>query len=294
VTSSARTLDLEVLAEHQLPDPDAADGKHDRGTVLVAGATAETPGALLLAGLAALRAGAGRLQIAAPAAVAPHLAVRVPEAQVIGLDTDRRGALVPDDRLRGAMAEADAVLIGPGTGDGVDGRPLLAAAIGALVETSGRLAIDAGALLPLRADPEALAPVAERSACTPNAAEAKALLPHGAPDGETSELASELTDRLGCAIAVRGQTTWISAPGQPGLVEQGGTVGLATSGSGDVLAGLVAGHLARGADPMSALIWAVHLHALAGVALVRSGAEVGLLARELVDILPKVRAQLDA
>jgi NAD(P)H-hydrate repair Nnr-like enzyme with NAD(P)H-hydrate dehydratase domain len=66
----------------------------------------------------------------------------------------------------------------------------------------------------------------------------------------------------------------------------GGAPGLGVSGSGDVLAGIVGGLLARGADPLNALLWAVWLHGEAGAALVKKIGPIGFLAREIADELP--------
>ena len=298
MTASVPTIDGAFLRRHPLPDPSGNGGKHDRGTVLVVGGTIETPGALLLAGLAALRVGAGRLQIAAPRTVAPLLAVQVPEAQVIGLAAHPSGTVRPSQRLADAMASADAVLIGPGLGEEEAGSVLLDAAVTALADGSGALVIDAGSLAALGSAPDRIRALADRVVAIPNPGEAIALAGNGAGgvedrDDDEPATVEQLVRTLGCTVALRGPETWVASPSQPVAVERCGPVGLATSGSGDVLAGMVTGHLARGADPFSAVAWAVHLHARAGSDLVHGGPELGLLARELLDVLPTVRAKLD-
>jgi len=77
----------DVAGRWPLPEIDEATGKLGRGTVLIIGGSNETPGSVLLAGVAALRAGAGRLQIATAAGVAPAVAVGVPESRVLALAT---------------------------------------------------------------------------------------------------------------------------------------------------------------------------------------------------------------
>src|SRR5919202_5116778 len=79
------------------PLPDPRGDKQARGTVLVVGGSRFTPGAVLLAGVAALRAGAGRLQLAAHASTAAALSIAVPEAKVVGLP--ERDADIPDELL---------------------------------------------------------------------------------------------------------------------------------------------------------------------------------------------------
>jgi len=78
------------------PEPDVSGDKHDRGTVAVVGGATSSPGAVLLAGLAALRAGAGRLQVLTVDTTAVALAVALPEAMVLGLPADASGSLSPD------------------------------------------------------------------------------------------------------------------------------------------------------------------------------------------------------
>jgi NAD(P)H-hydrate repair Nnr-like enzyme with NAD(P)H-hydrate dehydratase domain len=73
---------------------------------------------------------------------------------------------------------------------------------------------------------------------------------------------------------------------------KGGGVGLATSGSGDVLAGIIAGLAARGTDPFAAAIWGVFLHGEAGSQLAKKVGSLGFLAREIPDLIPKLMIQL--
>src|SRR3979409_2425277 len=82
-----------LLRRWRLPAPDADDDKHDRGVALVVGGASEIPGALLLSGVAALRAGAGKLQLAGPRSVAAALGVAVPEARVFALPETGDGYL---------------------------------------------------------------------------------------------------------------------------------------------------------------------------------------------------------
>ncbi|HYU53728.1 MAG TPA: NAD(P)H-hydrate dehydratase, partial [Gemmatimonadaceae bacterium] len=99
-----------------MPQPAASGDKEHRGVAMVIGGATEVPGALLLAGVAALRVGAGKLQLAAPRSVAPSLGVALPEARVFALPESGDGFL--DRRSGGRAADcargADAILIGPG------------------------------------------------------------------------------------------------------------------------------------------------------------------------------------
>jgi NAD(P)H-hydrate repair Nnr-like enzyme with NAD(P)H-hydrate dehydratase domain len=97
-------------------------------------------------------------------------------------------------------------------------------------------------------------------------------------------------------VALKGATTWIAEPGDGGgraWVNRHGCVGLGTSGSGDVLAGVIAGLLARGAAPAQAVLWGVYLHAEGGRRLAaRHGGPLGFLAREIAGEVPRIMAEL--
>jgi NAD(P)H-hydrate repair Nnr-like enzyme with NAD(P)H-hydrate dehydratase domain len=96
----------------------------------------------------------------------------------------------------------------------------------------------------------------------------------------------EAVARLGSVVALRDAVTRTASCGSDHFVDHTGHVALGTAGSGDVLAGVLAGLAARGADPLCATLWAVHIHGLAGEQLGRHGPGIGTLARELLDVLP--------
>ena len=92
--------------------------------------------------------------------------------------------------------------------------------------------------------------------------------------------------RWGACVALKGSTTYIAQPDGSALRFAGGSPGLATSGSGDTLAGIIGGLAARGALPLHACAWGVLLHARAGAALARDQGSLGYLARELSAQVP--------
>lgn len=271
-----------MLREWQLPA--AGSSKHLRGRVVVIGGAARTPGAVQLAGLASLRVGAGHLGLAVAEAAAVPLAVATPEAGVTGLRTDGNGSILPDslDRIGDEVAEADAVVLGPG----LDAPDLTLGVVTRVLELIGPstcVVLDAfalGALAELSGLREDLAP---RAVLTPNDHEAELLL--GRPLGEDvyADVAA-LAVGNGCVVACHDAIAdgtgrlWRVSVGQSGL---------ATSGSGDVLAGAVGGLLARGAEPAQAACWAKFLHASAGERLAARVGSIGFLAREILQELPR-------
>ena len=103
-----------------------------------------------------------------------------------------------------------------------------------------------------------------------------------------ARLAQRFAKRWGAVVALKGPQTCIACPQASCWRHVASCPGLATSGSGDVLAGIVAGLAARGATPEQAAVWGVFIHARAGEQLAREVGEVGFLARELPAKVPGV------
>ncbi|MFI5497336.1 NAD(P)H-hydrate dehydratase [Actinoplanes sp. NPDC051859] len=276
--SEERVITPHLLRDWPLPDPQG--GKESRGTVLVVGGSRDTPGAALLAGVGALRAGAGRLQLAVPESTAAALSIAVPEAKVMGLPETRDGAVVGDvpQRLLDLAAEADVLAIGPGLDDVGETGQLLRRLLDA-VGKDAALVLDAYALGALSKEPDVLGDRAPRVVLTPNVVEAGHLLGRDAGD-DLAAAAWTLADRYACTVSLYGH---IAAPDGRAWREESGDVGLGTSGSGDVRAGIVAGLLGRGADPAQAACWGAYAHAVSGQRLAPRYGRTGFLARELVD-----------
>jgi NAD(P)H-hydrate repair Nnr-like enzyme with NAD(P)H-hydrate dehydratase domain len=93
-------------------------------------------------------------------------------------------------------------------------------------------------------------------------------------------------ERYRSVVLVKGVTSHVVCPAGESWTYEGGAPGLGVSGSGDVLAGIVGGLLARGAEPLNALLWAVWLHGEAGAALAKNVGPIGFLAREIADEIP--------
>lgn len=275
------------LRRWPLPQPDKQGDKEERGVALIIGGAGELPGSILLSGEAALRSGAGKLQLAAPASIAIPMGVGIPEARVFALPEGENGAL--DAKAGGDVAlharGAGAVLIGPGMLNEDAVRRFLDVFLNRIKDKP--LAIDATALSGLPGGDYSF-PVT--AVLTPHAGEMAALT------GETkeavlrrpAELAIETARRLNAVVALKGATTNIATPDGDLFIYAGGKVGLATSGSGDILAGIVVGLLARGADPAQAAAWAAYVHGESGNRIMRRVGLLGLLARDLLREIPPV------
>ena len=105
---------------------------------------------------------------------------------------------------------------------------------------------------------------------------------------EPLRVARDVAAHLGCLVVMKGADTYIAQPDGLAFLHEGGVVGLATAGSGDVLAGVIAGLMARGTSVQEAALWGVFLHAQAGRSLSRDVGALGFLSRELLVELPKI------
>jgi len=282
----------QVLRDWGLPLP--TGGKESRGSILVIGGSAETLGAVQLAAEAALRAGAGKLQVATAESVAPFAATALPEALVRRLPETKRGAIRADaaDEVRDLAESASAVLLGPGMIDTEETQALGAAL---LPHLSGPLVLDALGLACVTADAGCLLHLGGRAVLTPNPKEL-ALSLHRDPDdlGDPAGAAREMAESAGAVVGLGGATSWVVAPDGRRWRDESGGAGLGVSGSGDVRAGITAGLLARGADPDQAAVWAAYLHGRAGERLAASVGRLGFLARELPPEVPRVIAEIES
>lgn len=280
-----------IVTPHLLRDwplPETSDSKYGRGQVVVVGGAMRSPGAAMLSGLAALRVGAGRLTLAVASSVATAVAVAVPECGVVPLDETSDGH-VSGSALTAAerdLSEADAILVGPGLDDADELERMLSG----LVSQAGADAIvilDAFALGVAPRVPALVDAFGGRLVLTPNKEEAARLLERELGDlaDDVAEIASRYRAVVTCydVIAHPDGRLWRTGTG-------GG--GLATSGSGDVLAGAITGLCARGASPEQAAVWATHAHAAAGDRLAVPVGPLGFLASELLDELPRVLVEI--
>lgn len=274
-----------LLKKHPLPPVGAGD-KNARGSILIIAGSRDVAGAGLLTAIAAMRAGAGRLQIATVDSVAPHLAMAMPEAMVVGLAQGRDGGFAPSavKPLVERAGKADAVVAGPG----MQGNGHCARLAAGLVGNGNALALDAALL---RALPERRQEV-QRSSCPPillpHAGELAALLECDEEEVEADPLAAgrACADRYDAVTLVKGVQSHIVAPDGTAFRYGGGSPGLGVSGSGDTLAGIVGGLLARRAEPLTALLWGVWCHGEAGRRLSEKVGTLGYLAREIPDEVP--------
>jgi len=284
--NTPRNIDINLLRTMPLPLIQGETDKNSRGKVLVVGGSRTVPGAVVLGGLAALRVGAGKIQLAVPACLAPAIGLVVLEAGILPLRESAEGEALPSEELPALAQHVDAVLVGPGMMNQRAARDVLRLL---LQEVKGPVyVIDALALCDLWDEGPLLHSHGGRIVLTPHAGEMAQLcgMEKAAVAANPVAIARTAAERLGACIILKGATSFVVSPTGPAYVHTDGVVGLSTAGSGDVLAGIVAGLAGRGTDTITAAIWAVLLHGRAGRQLTQTVGKVGFIARELIEELP--------
>lgn len=254
---------------------DATKGTY--GRVLVVAGSRGMSGAAILAGTAALRAGAGLVQVAVPEAIADIVA----SAQPCYMTTALSGNAA--DALRPLAVAATVTVAGPGLGRGDGVADLLAE----LFASSGKLVLDADALNTIAADPGRYG-VRSGIVMTPHPGEFARLtgLDIQTIQADRRGHATAFARKHGVVLVLKGAGT-IVTDGRRVYVNTTGNPGMATGGTGDVLAGVLGALVAQGFDAFDASVLGVYLHGLAGdIARDRVG-EASLIATDLIDHLPE-------
>ena len=270
-----------ALWHHLLPRPAVDTHKYARGHAAVFSGGPSSTGAARLAAQAAARAGAGAVTVlSSPEALpvnAAHLtAIMVAKVEGVG-DVER---FVTTRKVRAAV-------LGPGFGVGETARAYVLALLAGHGEELAGLVLDADGITAFRETPEELFAAAHASGTalvlTPHEGEFARLFPDLAGDETLSKLERALraAERAHAVVVLKGADTVVAAPDGRAAINANATPWLATAGSGDVLAGIIAGLLAQGMPAWEAACAAVWIHADAG-----SRFGPGLIADDLPGLLP--------
>ncbi|MCS7239202.1 MAG: NAD(P)H-hydrate dehydratase [Thermoguttaceae bacterium] len=259
------------------------------GTALLIGGSVGMTGAIILAGRAALRGGAGLVRVGVPARCVSVVASGEPSYLTIPLPEDRSGRISLSARrvIERQLGTATAVAVGPGLGrsDGLD------ALVWWLYEVCPKpLVVDADGLNALAARKGLLgrAPVpAGPRIITPHPGEFDRLVGRGKlPPEERFALQRELVQTFQAVVVLKGHRTRVS-DGDKLYVNPTGNPGMATGGSGDVLTGLIVALLCQGLQPFESAVLGVFLHGLSGDLAAEELGQESLTASDLVDYLPR-------
>ncbi len=277
---TAATLDAQMCAA-MLPARSELGHKFSFGVVVAVAGSLDYAGAAYMTGLGAARSGSGMVALAVPDSLRSLFAGRLPEAIVVGLPEQRSGVVDPEGSADVVLGrEPAAIVFGPGLKESDDYTALLLKLLG---QASVPLVIDAGALPMLGEADSWWVDASATCVLTPHAGEFARLtgVMAGESDAERREACRAAAEKFRQVLVLKGARTVIATPDGQVAVSPFTNPLLATAGSGDVLAGFIAGLIGQGAPPFDAARVGVYLHGLAGERLRDRLGDAGLLATEL-------------
>lgn len=279
---------LEIVTELPVLPRRPVDGnKGSFGKVVVVAGSRGMSGAAVLAASAACRAGAGLVRLAVPAGILPIVAAANPCYLTAPLHENDAGqfAAEAESELAEIFRGWDVMALGPGLGRGDGVTQLVHAVLGRF---DCPLVLDADGLNALEGNTTPLRGRRAPLVITPHPGEFARLSGHTIADIQTrrQQSAAEFAAEHGLVLVLKGHGTVVT-DGRRIYVNTTGNPGMATGGTGDVLTGLTAALLAQGLEPFAAAVLGVHRHGLAGDLARDDLGEVGLIASDLLDYLPR-------
>jgi NAD(P)H-hydrate epimerase len=294
LTNSPRSVPSQADVQACLPVRSRTAHKGTFGTTLAVVGSQAYGGAALLASSAAYRVGSGLVTLASVPYLQAHLLTHLPEATWLGLP-ESQGYLsaAGAEVLQAHFSKTDSLLLGCGWGQSAHTAQLL----------QNLLTADAPSLPPTVLDADALRLLADAPACWQNLPSQCVLTPHvgemsalcGRPIAEIQanrwEIASQFAQEKQVVLVLKGAYTVIANVDGRGMTLPFASAALARAGTGDVLAGMIAGLLAQGLSAYAAAWCGAYLHARAGLlAAQQHGQTASVLARDLLTALPAVLA----
>lgn len=280
---------MKSIAMPHLPRRDRESHKGDFGKVNIISGSVGYTGAPCLAAAGALRAGAGLVFVAVPGQVYPIVAQKLTCAMARPLGTGPRLTVGELEEAVDTCRGRDAVVLGPGLG----ADPFTGELVRRLIRRIDcPLVLDADGINALCGHIDSLDSRRGRlTVLTPHMGEFARLL--GREVADRAGQARAFATAHGCYLVLKGHGTVVACPDGETYVNQTGNPGMATGGSGDVLAGMLAGLLAQGLEPTAAVTAAVCLHGLAGDLAAAALGEYAMTAADLIDYLPRAMRQAE-
>ncbi len=286
--------DIEFIAAQDIgmlfPRRHRASHKGSFGHLLIIGGAAGYSGAVSMAARAGLRSGAGLVTVVAPASIAGIVAGSAPEAMVHAAAETSAGSLSPDcwQAWRDRLEDFSAVVVGPGLTRN-DASAALADLI--LKECPLPLVMDADALNAFEGRPDDLARARGTEkplVITPHPGELGRLLGRKTAEIQADRFKSarDAAGKTGAVVVLKGAGTLVACNGHQLQVNMTGNPGMATGGTGDVLAGLLGGLLAQGMGAFDAARAAVFVHGKAGDEAARNRTELAITAGDVIEFIP--------
>ncbi|MEN6371547.1 MAG: NAD(P)H-hydrate dehydratase [Armatimonadota bacterium] len=271
----------------RLPErPDDAN-KGTFGRVAIIAGSAGMTGAAAMAGMAAVRIGAGLVTLGVPESLNDILEVKVTEVMTLPMPEtkDRSFSLSAVDKALELIKKCDAVAIGPGIGR----NPETAAFVQELLpKIETQMVIDADALNAVSENVELFKNLKAPAIITPHPGEMSRLTgtPVEAIQSNRLEAAKDAAARFGVTVVLKGAATVTASPNGEAWINSTGSVALASGGTGDILTGTITGLLAQGLAPLDAAICGVYIHGKAGEMAAEETGRSGTAATDLLPLLP--------
>ncbi|MCR4426842.1 MAG: NAD(P)H-hydrate dehydratase [Firmicutes bacterium] len=264
------------------------DHKGDFGRVLVVAGSRGMAGAAALASSATLRSGAGLCVLACPELILDSLAAKVTEVILTPVPCTQAGS-VSAEAIPHILTHArgcDAVVAGPGLGATDDTRAVVEALIR---ECPVPLVVDADGINVLAGNSAAFKAARSGVVVTPHPGELGRLMGVTPAEINSDRLrwAREAARTTGAVVVLKGAGTVIARPDGEAFINPMGNPGMATAGSGDVLAGVVGSLLAQGGEPFPSAVAGVFIHGLAGDLAAREMGQAGMVAGDMLLTLPR-------
>ena len=274
------------MAQKCLPLRDETGHKNTFGHVLVLAGSQGMMGAAYLASKAVLRSGAGLVTVGVPQSQAPFFNLALPEAITLALPETEKGTLAAEawPIIKANLAGKKALVFGPGLKTEKGIKELLTK----IIQFKMPLVLDADGLNVLAHEPELLAQKKAPLILTPHPGEMARLLKITTEQvlKNPVDVALQAANTFQAITVLKGVVTIITTLEQEVYINSTGSSALATAGTGDVLAGLIAGLLAQGLSTKKAALLGVYLHGLAGEIVAAEKGERGVIAGDVVEAVP--------
>lgn len=268
---------------HLLPDRPVNSHKGDYGRILLFCGSRGYTGAAALAAMGALRSGAGLVYLAVPESIYEIEAVKLTEPVISPLpDENGTFAVTAGKQVLSLLDNKDAVLIGPGIGQSEGSYAVVRTVLEAF---SGTVVLDADGINVMNAHKDILRDRTSPTILTPHAGEFQRF--GGILVEERAASAAAMARNLGVIVLLKGHETVIT-DGKRCYRNPTGNPGMATGGSGDVLAGIITSLLGQGIPPLEAAACGAWLHGAAGDICAKEIGQYGMLPSDMLRVLPRL------
>lgn len=276
-----------------LPSRPPSGHKGSFGRLLVVGGSRGMSGAAALASYSALRSGAGLVYLAIPQSLNQSMEASLTEVITIPLPETPEGSISMHalSEIKALLTRVDVLALGPGLSTDPETGELVRRLVPKLRIPT---VVDADGLNNLVPDPGVVKKVRAPLVLTPHPRELSRLIKKTIPqiEGDRIGFAQKAAKEFGCALVLKGAPTVTAEPEGCAWVNPTGNSGLATAGSGDVLTGVIGGMLAQGLSPLDSGIVGAYLHGLAGDFASEEVTPYGVVAGDVMDMIPEAIADV--